>query len=520
MKFEPYPIQVPVIEHCIEFFRNANVGDKVLYSGPTGVGKSVIQLSVREVFDDLWILTPREEIMDGFLDKLGVSGDPMDYRITTPLRLRNRLLKGEIEPPGRLIIDESHHSEADTWQQLTLLTGLRPRAGFTATPFRGSPSSTRSFLEDWGEPVPIITYKEAADEGVISMPDFEQLPLVDDDVIEVKGGEFEITSIESFTMDRLGDMADHAKEWYRDGRWDRPTIFALPNTACCVRLQQELHKRGCPCVIVAAATPREERRLAFKATREGVLALLHINIVSEGVDLPLRRLVDLAPTMSPVKWMQQLGRITRPLGWICPARRNESCRYQPAREPGRCECCGAELVKERRPQYVCTNRNLLRHAYALGEGVVPLPAIANAESKFPPGDRACARVLGMEALGRFKPATVKMVDGVSVRIYSLSTVIANTIIEFVTIVHPTKEPIWASKTSIIAEEGKKFGSWKRCGAPDALTGFGSAPLRDLTPKQQAWWERSAGGFGLDPRQKVDRRMFPILPVLCDIGGWR
>lgn len=481
MKFTPHPFQQLGIDHALNVLRS---GGKQLYAAPTGVGKSVVELKVQEQFENCWIVTPREEIASGMLDKLGYpDADMLDHRIATPVRLRNRLLDGRLRHPSHLIVDEGHHHSADTWQQLDLLSGLCPSVAYTATPYRGSPRATRTLLEHWGEPLWLITYIEAATEGYIKIPKFEMLPLVDDDIIDVSGGEFEVTSLDSATVDRLGDAADHAAQWY-SGRWDKPTVFAVPSTACAVRLQQELLQRNLPCIRVGTGTPKTERYAAFEATVERVTALVHINIVSEGVDLPLRRLVDLAPTLSPVKWVQQLGRITRPTA--------------------------------EQPEYVCTNRNILRHAYAL-DGAVPVAAVINAEKCLPPASRAHSRVLGLEAIGRFKPTNVKLLSGLRLSVYSLSTVVENIVVEYCVLVHPTVEPVWASKVNTVVDGKRQYGSWKTCAPPDDVRGFSSVGPKELTEKQARWWSRAAARYGLDPEQEVTRKNFQVLPVLADTG---
>jgi hypothetical protein len=215
-----------------------------------------------------------------------------------------------------------------------------------------------------------------------------------------------------------------------------------------------------------------------------VLALLHINIVSEGVDLPLRRLVDLSPTMSPVKWAQQLGRITRP-------------------------------TKEQ-PEYVCTNRNLLRHAYILGT-VIPSSAAAAAERAFPRTERAHARVLGLEAIGRFKPASTRLLSGAYVYTYSLSVVAGVIVVEYCALVHPTADPVWASRVNGEVDGKRTYGRWVQCDPPVDLKGFASKAPSQPSEKQLNWWKRSAARHGLDPEQTVDRKSFTALPVLSDLG---
>lgn len=482
MKFIPYPFQHLGIDHAVNVLRTD--GPPTLYAAPTGCGKSIIELAVQEQFEGCWIVTPREEIAAGMLDKLGYpDADMLEHKIATPVRLRNRLLDGRLRHPSYLIIDEGHHHSADTWQQLDILSGLCPSIAYTATPYRGSPRATKALLDHWGNPVWLITYQEAAAEGYIKLPDFQMLPLVDDDVVEVVNGEFSITSLDSATVDRLGDVADHAKAWY-SGLWDKPTVFAVPSTACAMRLTQELLKRGLLCVRVDAATPKADRYAAFQATVERITALVHINIVSEGIDLPLRRLVDLAPTMSPVRWVQQLGRITRPTG--------------------------------EQPEYVCTNRNLLRHAYAL-DGAVPVSAVIDAEKALPPAARAHTRVLGLEAIGRFKPTNVKLLSGLRLSVYSLSTTVQSVVVEYCVLVHPVHEPVWAVKVNTVIDGVKQYGSWKLCDPPDNAHGFNSVGPKELSEKQARWWLRSAARYGLDPEQEITRKNFQTLPVLADTG---
>lgn len=489
MKFTPRKDQQVAIDHAVSFLRNADRAAKQLYAAPTGYGKSVVQLGVQEAMgrENLPIITPRDEIVQGILDKAQLD-DAVEANVWTPITYRNRLMDGRISHPPGIVFDEAHHHSAETWQQVDLLTGLAPAAAYTATPYRGSPRSTRMFRERWGKPLWLMTYVECSDAGYIRLPDYNVLPLVDDDIVEVSNGEFSVTAVEAATVDRLGDLADHCRQWY-SGKWDRPTIFSMPSSGVCARFTGELARRGIPAFTVSAAVSRDERRLAFDSCLAGIACLLHINIVTEGVDLPLRRLVDCAPTMSPVKWVQQLGRIMRPF------------QGPP-------------------PEYVCTNRNLLRHAYAL-EGCVPVSRIAEAEKSFPKTERGHGRVLGMEAIGRFKPSIAMLANGCKLYTYVMSTVIGKAVGRFACLVHPVAPPIWAvrmdTRPSEPGADDRTYGSWKLCdNPPEDLKGFASLSGKEPSPKQQSWWVRSAARFGLDLEQKLTRKSFEALPILSDI----
>ena len=480
------PFQRVATDHCVSFLRAAKRGQRQLYGGPTGCGKSFVELAVQRELPNCWIVSPREEILDGMMNKMGWTGDPYDRKLCTPIRLRNKLVKGEGDPPSYVLWDESHHQIADSYQQLELLSGLAPAAGFTATPYRGSPRSTRDFLELWGEPLWMITLSEAEAMGYVSLPTYEMLPLVDDDEIEVTNGEFTIESVESATMDRLEHLATVARERWMlaDGTWNRPTIFAFPSSRLCNRLAELL-----PVTPVSAATPRAMRSQAFKDVVDRKVAIAHINIVTEGVDAPLRRLVDCSPVMSPVKFVQQMGRVMRPV---------------PDGEP--------------KPIYTGCNRNILRHSYAL-EGCVPNSVVAEAEKVFGFSERTLStRVIGMESIGRFRPARVRTASGITVHVYCVSEVSGSKVTDYAALAHPGLPPIWAVRVHVKKEDGSRdWGKWQRCEAPASLRGFGSASANPVSEKQRVWWKRSAAGRGLDPSFEPDKRSFAALPFLMDLN---
>jgi len=304
------PFQLLAGDHALDFLRTAQRGQKQLYKAPTGVGKSYVERYIQDRAPGTWIVSPSEEILDGMLEKAGLSGDPLLHNMCTPIRLRNRLVSGAIQPPEFIIYDEAHHSGAETWQQVDLLTGLAPAVGFTATDFCGSPRATRELKDTWGESIEVISYEEAEHLGYISMPTWEMLPLVDDDLIEVTNGEFVVDAITSAYADRLGSLAQACNDrWLTDGIWDRTTVFSFAGSKLC-----NLFAQMVPGVkVVVADTPRNERRDIFERFKRRECAIAQVRVVSEGVDLPVRRIVDCAPCMSPRLWVQMIGRCTRPV---------------------------------------------------------------------------------------------------------------------------------------------------------------------------------------------------------------
>lgn len=470
---KPYPFQQAAIEYAFEWSTTARPGDRLLIASPTGTGKSVMELHLQSLLGAT-IVTPKVEIIDGMVAK-GADRS----KCSTPITLRNRLLEGSVDPPSLLIFDEVHHHSAESWKQIDALCGMCPSIGFTATPYRGTPKGTAEFREAWGEALWAITLPEAVANGYLSFPVCRVVPILDDDTVNVVNGEFQLSDVEERTIDAFEEIA---KLCY----FDRPTMVAMPGTKSAAELTRYLESNGIPAVCVVGETSAEDRRAAFDACISRTAILVQVQVVSEGVDLPIRRLIDCSPMMSPVRWVQQLGRITRPTDVA--------------------------------PEYICTNRNLLRHAYLL-EGVLPTSAVLAAQDAFPGSKRQGIRVVGLEGLGRFKGSEVPLASGLKALSYSLSRVDGHHVTEYFALTVPTSpDVLWAKKIDVRESDGQRtYGTWQRCEAPNGVEGFASLAPRDLSDKQRAWWARQAGRFGLDANAKVNRKTFPVLPVLSSLG---
>lgn len=484
-----YDYQKDAIDDAVAFLKVPSHGRR-LYAAPTGTGKSYIAMGILNELPECWLITPRVEIAAGIMDKMGVSGPMHEHRIATPIVMRNRLLAGEWKAPTQLIIDEAHHHTAETYQILDLLTGACPTVGLTATPYRGSPKSSAEFRRQWGEPIWVITYPEALVHGVLSMPTCSIVPLVDDDKVRVVNGQFEVESLESETSSRLEDAAALLRPYFNERRWDRPTMVSVPSRKLAKELARLCNDAEMAVAVVDGDTKQSDRQLAFTTCVDRWVALIQIQVVSEGVDLPIRRLLDLHPMVSPVEWLQSFGRITRPVA------------------PG-----------EGPPEYICTNRNLMRHCYLL-EGLIPPSIVAAGEKMFGgPSSRLGSRGLGLEALGRFKGSEIPFEGGVTGMAYTVSTCEGASTRQYACIVHPLRaEPLWASRINQRTDDPMKphYGRWSRCEAPLDLAGFASIPPAPVSEKQSAWWKRSAARHGLDADAKVTRKGFSILPVLSDL----
>lgn len=506
-----------------------------LYASPTGTGKSIMELTLLGFLPDFMLVTPRLEIVAGMLEKGGIdckhwsadklAAEALEYRITTPIRFRNLLAKGELgwRPQG-IIWDEAHHRSADSYQDIRAYLGKVPEFGLTASPFRGTAKGTEEFLEQWDSLTWILTYPQAAADGHIAVPACAIWPLIDDDEIEVANGELIVRGTEDAVLSRIDAIVERCRVFGRGwqnhiaenpqtggvaafttaSKWDRPTIFAVPTTETAVQLAIALTAEGLEAHAVTQNTPRRERAGLFAACERSEIAIVQIDVVSEGVDLKLRRLIDLRPTMSPVKWLQQVGRVTR------PPKKCDKCSL--LRSHGGCYC-------EPKPEYICCNRNLERHGY-LYEGLFPAKAIAAAQQAFgSPTARAGARAVGIENLGRFTGSELPLADGTIGTMYQLTSVEGMSKKEYAILLHPcSSQPLYAARENTRSGDGSaSYGKWRMIEKLPDMRGFGSAPAKTVSDKQRAWWQRAAASRGLDPKAEPDRRNFAALPVLTDLG---
>lgn len=489
-----YAFQDDFIAHAKNwFFENQKRGSRVLYSSPTGSGKSVMQLRLREFCKPV-IVTNRAETAKGYLDKLGYDTrlNMNEIRrlcesenIYTPIRLLNCINNGlDISNFDMLVIDEAHHSSADTYQRIYQYSNSLPLLGMTATPYMGNPKRTLEFLEFWGGGFhQILSLKQAMDTEVLATPTLLLEPLVDDDTIKVDGSDFVVSSMRSHCSSKADSIVDVVCEHMR--RATMPSMLTVPSRENLKQMELLFKDRNIEVGCVTADTPSDERQKIFDSVLACERLLIHVNIVSEGVDLPMRRLFDASPTMSPVRWMQQLGRILRP--------------------------------SEQSPEYVCMNRNLERHVNLLA-GVVPAGKIAEIQTAFPTiSKRLITRTLGFESLGKFKPTNVALSSGVNVTFYTMSSVQGNQLVSYSIILHPQRESaIIAEKRDSILESGNYIrGKWRLIDSVPDVMGFASASPSPITDKQAEWWARDASRHGIDSSVTPDRKQFQLLPVLSN-----
>lgn len=510
MKLRDYQEEaVAVISDCL-----AGRSAPTCIVAPTGSGKGLIEAEALRRHDDLLVTTPNGSIAAGIAQKLTGSDEVFGLgvtaqqrycesrRIFTDGRARNLAAKGRLSWVKGLLRDECHHAINDTHDSLGDLLPV-PHAGATATPYRGTPKGTSAFRKLYpGGLLPVLTLRVARDRGYVSVPEFRTLPLLDDEQIAVSGGEFVVSSVESAIASRVGQFAEILRSAYdvSSGLFRRATTVVLGSVGAVTLVREACEAAGLPTVTVVADTKDRQTAFAEAVSRRAVL--LQIRAVGEGVDLPLRVMYDLSPTMSPVLWMQRVGRIMRPT--------------------------------DDAPTYFACCHNLMRHGY-LFEGLIPRSAFVEARdvwgADFTPSRRTMTRALGDTGFGRFEPTEVRLAAGGCAFLYALKA--ADGLRSYAALLLPHQPaPFYFEREDALTGTTKKFvtpaghevsyaekkqGDWRFVDALPELTGCASYPSETVSPWMKEKWVTGAVKRGIDASVEPTRKTWQLFRILQDVS---
>lgn len=519
-KLELRPYQEAALRHAV-MLADEHVGSpvpqSVMYAAPTGTGKTTCMMSIQAALEakghTCVILTPSVEIIRGMLEKIGIelkgrsnawiSKKAREFNVFTPKAYQNRLLGSEtrepIDPHDVIIRDEGHEDALGNITTDTILSMAGPALflAFTATPFRATNRSTARLRELYGDPIVLLTIRDAVANNWMCLPEFIVEPICNDDTIKISGKDFQVSSIFEHYTNELDKSCDLIERVWQDA----PTMCSIASKKLVSLIANELEHRGIPYRVVVDKTSGADRGEAYETCQQGKAVLLQISVLTRGVDLPrMRQLIDFRPTLSPVLWMQTIGRVARP---------------------------GAPA------KVFVTNRNLARFSFLL-EGLIPAEYIVREQEAFgAPCTRGHARSLGFEAIGKFKPGIVAHDSGGFLTVYAMDRKVKEGTIEtFAAIFVPGHDaPITVHRarhfepTDIYGVVKRTYDRWEPCEIPQdgELEGYASVPKK-LTPKQAAWFRKSAHTVGICPpplaTTAIDGRQFACFTILRDLARQR
>lgn len=210
-----------------------------------------------------------------------------------------------------IIVDEAHHSLADTYIKLFELFPDAKKLGVTATPWR---LNHESFLKLYQTLIvsPQISWfinnNLLADFDYVSIkPDSDIQRLVDRSEV-VDTGDFSNSDLDNtFNTQRIRSKLYESYKRFANGK--KGIVYAI-NKLHASKIAELYCSHGINAVAIDCDTPKEERQDLIARFKAGeITVLVNVEIFTEGFDCPDVSFIQLArPTKSLALYLQQVGR--------------------------------------------------------------------------------------------------------------------------------------------------------------------------------------------------------------------
>lgn len=320
---------------------------------PTGSGKTVIFSHMIDHYLAAWpyrvvVLVHRDELADQAIAKLAqVAPDITVGKVkAADNELSARVLVCSVQTVSRdnrlaqlldsqglfgdirfVIADECELAAAPSWQKVMRALGCFAEdfdsdqeeytrvVGFTATMARGDGVGLGSTWQSvvYSKSTPWMIGKGYLVDVRAQAVDLDSLNLA---AVRQTGGDYQAGALGTAIVEAGGPeiismaLREHAPE--------RKTMVFAPDVASAVAITRKLREDGWTADLITGETPREDRRLIFKRTREGdTQILVNCMVLTRGTDLPWMDCAMIArPTRSEPLFIQMVGRVLRP--WVNP----------------------------------------------------------------------------------------------------------------------------------------------------------------------------------------------------------
>ena len=206
-----------------------------------------------------------------------------------------------------IVIDEFHHSAAETY--LRILDHFKPKflLGLTATPFRGDKKPILELCN--GNVIIEINQRQGIEQGLLSPYHYYGcFDDIDYSKIRHKGVRYDINDLNKSLMINTRDNAIIRK--YKELANNKKALGFCCSHLHAKRCNKIFNEAGIKSSYILSNTPFKEREKTIKDFEDGkVSCIFTVDIFNEGVNFPdVECLLFLRPTESKRIFIQQLGR--------------------------------------------------------------------------------------------------------------------------------------------------------------------------------------------------------------------
>ena len=332
-RLQPNSMQVGFINNLRKIYEAGE--DKALLISATGTGKTYASaFAARELeFKKVLFLVHRNQIakqalksyrkvFDGKVSMGMVTGKYQDYdadfvfATVQTLSKEDTLRRYEKDHWDLIIIDEAHHSSADSYKKIMDYFTPKLWLGMTATPDKRDDNlEGRNIYEIFNHQIAYEIRLQNAMEEDLLCP-FHYFGITDLEVIADAGksSEEKVENFRYLTSDeRVLNVMKQAEFFGYSGERVKGLIF-------CSRIDEarelsaKFNEKGWRTLVLSGSDSETVRaaaieRLAGDEAEDALDYIISVDIFSEGVDVPeINQVIMLRPTESPIIFIQQLGR--------------------------------------------------------------------------------------------------------------------------------------------------------------------------------------------------------------------
>jgi superfamily II DNA or RNA helicase len=319
MKLREY--QAEALEKIMSGFGDRQ---KLLAVMPTGSGKTILFAHLARAFQPrrTLVLAHREELIDQAVDKIwrstGIAAEvemaedraslEAPVVVASVQTMIRRAGRWPADHFGLVVVDEAHHTLADSYLNTLERFDSAKILGVTATPDRGDKKRLGKFYEDVAAEVGLV---RLITEGWLSRIKVRRIPVE----IDLRGlrrlaGDFAAEDLAHAIAPGLHDVAMAMSSEC----WDRKTIVFLPLVKIAREFAALLREGGLEAHAVAGEDPSDyrSRTLDWFSKAPAGSVLCNAMLLTEGYDQPdVDAIVCLRPTQIRSLWAQMVGRGTR-----------------------------------------------------------------------------------------------------------------------------------------------------------------------------------------------------------------
>lgn len=294
----------------------------ILCVAPTGSGKTnlfcFIASQVSQKEKRVGILVHRRELIkqtcktltawDVHHGVIAADWRPYSAALTQVCSIQT-LARRSMPDPDIILVDEAHHTTAETWMQVLARYPNAFVIGFTATPCRMSGAGLGTFFKQlvMGPKVSWLI-----EQGHLVRPRCLSLSLADPAGLTARAGEYKIEDMARLMNTRkiVGDAVEHYAKYLAG----RPAIVFGVHVQHCEDMAEMYRGAGLRAVAVDGSLDAETRDRRIGGLSDGrTQVLMSCELVSEGLDIPVVAGCQmLRPTKSTALYLQQVGRVLRP----------------------------------------------------------------------------------------------------------------------------------------------------------------------------------------------------------------